>query len=688
MNATRQHKSNPTAAPPLKTASSGLIQRKCACGNHTIAGGECEECGRKKRYSLQTKLKVSGPGDIYEREAERIADQLMAAPVHSGISATPPTIQRYKEQSAGQTTAAPASVDLALASPGRPLEPTLRQEMELRFGYDFTAVRVHYDEQAARAADAIDASAFTLGNSIWFGRGMFRPETAFGQHLMAHELTHTIQQRGQPDTYGSHQVSATGDVAELGAQCAAEAVLTREAMQHVGTSGPVICRAPKVSSVPGDPSRRIVDLDDGSRYRVKRTVGLQQDTKTIPGEEAGPSLAPKIDKNNVWLQVNWCSTGKKGDIHGEVKVGADLPAAAQTALTDLGNDIKNGTDPKKAILKAKIQPFASVHIAQSKRFAVDLSGGPTIEPFGGGVTGGGGKASVKIGNVELSADVQVTAGSGRPDVRVIGGVTIPLGGPEKVTCKRTFVIPRISYQCEKIMPEHEEPKQVSDTRRHYFYYEFAKPEFAKRGRTATLDAEAKRALKQELYNGYRIDSIEGFASPEGAVGPQERPADRPKGFVGNYVLSKDRAKAAEDWVKGVCPPPTALSMRPSCFAEVYAGPSSGSELYGRRREAGQETGPELVDKALAEESVRAFEQRPDEAERRTPDVMEELEKRKTPERQKDTVYPLLRRAEIVVSNPTGKTIKVKVPESQPAPVEKCPTEVVGAVADDFDQDKK
>jgi hypothetical protein len=129
-------------------------------------------------------------------------------------------------------------------------------------------------------------------------------------------------------------------------------------------------------------------------------------------------------------------------------------------------------------------------------------------------------------------------------------------------------------------------------------------------------------------------------------------------------------------------------MRPSCFAEVYAGPSSGSELYGRRREAGQETGPELVDKALAEESVRAFEQRPEEAERRTPDVMEELEKRKTPERQKDTVYPLLRRAEIVVSNPTGKTIKVKVPESQPAPVEKCPTEVVGAVADDFDQDKK
>jgi hypothetical protein len=585
----------------------------------------------------------------------------------------------------------PPIVHEVLQSPGRPLDPATRAFMEPRFGHDFSQVRVHTDEQAARAAAAIDASAFTLGSSIWFGQGMYRPETAYGRRLLAHELTHAIQQRNRPEAHGGLRVAAAGDSAEVRAERAAEAVLAGESMPHVGTSGPVISRAPKVSPVPSDPSQRLVDLDDGSRYRVKRTVDLEQDTKTLPGEEPGPKLVPKIDKNNVWLQVNWCSTAKGGHIHGEVKVGTDLPAAAQTVLKDLGNDIKNGTDPRQAIRKAEIKPFASVHIAQSKRFSVDISGGPTIELFGGGVTGGKGKASMKIGNVEVSAEVQVTPGPGRPDVRVIGGVTIPLGGVEKVTCKQTLVVPKISYQCEKIVPEHEEPKTFPVTRRqtHYFYYEYAKPDFARRGRTAGLDTQGKAGLKQALLNdGYRIERIEGFASPEGPVGPQERPASRPKGFVGNYVLSKDRAKVAEDWVKGLCPAPSVLSMRPSCFAEGYKGPSAGGELYGKSRdETGQEAGPELVGKPLAEESVKEFEERPEEEPRRTADVMAELEKRKTPERQIDSVYPLLRRAEIVASKPDVETRQVKVPESS-QPIEKCPADVISAVADDFDQEKK
>src|SRR5262249_52769363 len=162
-----------------------------------------------------------------------------------------------------------------------------------RFGHDFSTVRVHSDEQAARAADAIDASAFTLGSSIWFGRGMYRPNTAFGRRLLAHELTHTIQQRGRLGAQRNLRVGAASDAAEVAADRAAEAVLSGKSMPHVGAGGPVIRRAPKVSPVSGDPSSRIVDLDDGSRYRVKRTVDLQPDTKTIAGEEPGPSLTPK-----------------------------------------------------------------------------------------------------------------------------------------------------------------------------------------------------------------------------------------------------------------------------------------------------------------------------------------------------------------------------------------------------------
>src|SRR5207344_3082688 len=107
----------------LKPASSYLLQRTCACGGSSGLAGECESCSSKKRFGVQTKLKVGEPGDIYEREADRIADQVMATPAHHVFSGGPPRIQRFSEQSNGGTDAAPASVDQALASPGRSLEP-------------------------------------------------------------------------------------------------------------------------------------------------------------------------------------------------------------------------------------------------------------------------------------------------------------------------------------------------------------------------------------------------------------------------------------------------------------------------------------------------------------------------------------------------------------------------------------
>jgi hypothetical protein len=149
---------------------------------------------KKKRFGLQTKLTVNEPGDIYEREADRIADQVMAAPAHSAINGAPPGSQRFSGQSNGQMAAAPASVDQALASPGRPLEPALRQDMEQRFGYDFSRVRVHADGGAANAARAVQARAYTSGRDIVFGSGEYAPATVDGKSLLAHELVHVVQQ--------------------------------------------------------------------------------------------------------------------------------------------------------------------------------------------------------------------------------------------------------------------------------------------------------------------------------------------------------------------------------------------------------------------------------------------------------------------------------------------------------------
>jgi hypothetical protein len=192
---------NSLSGPPapsvlLRPSLSGILQRKCACGGSAGMSGECEECSKKQRLGLQTKLKINEPGDIYEREADRVADQVLAASPNPAVSGALPRIQRFAGQPTGQTAGAPASVDQVLASPGRPLEPALRQNMEQRFGYDFSRVRVHSDAAAEQSAQEVNANAYTVGHDIVFGAGGFAPGTHQGRRLIAHELTHVVQQSG------------------------------------------------------------------------------------------------------------------------------------------------------------------------------------------------------------------------------------------------------------------------------------------------------------------------------------------------------------------------------------------------------------------------------------------------------------------------------------------------------------
>ncbi|HBE28232.1 MAG TPA: hypothetical protein DDW25_05000 [Ktedonobacter sp.] len=77
---------------------------------------------------------------------------------------------------------------------GQPLDTATRAFMKPRFGHDFSRVRIHADERAAESAQSINALAYTVGNDIVFGAGQYAPMTAMGQRLLAHELTHTIQQ--------------------------------------------------------------------------------------------------------------------------------------------------------------------------------------------------------------------------------------------------------------------------------------------------------------------------------------------------------------------------------------------------------------------------------------------------------------------------------------------------------------
>ena len=157
----------------------------------------------KGHTESQPKLKVSTPGEIYEQEADRVADQLIRMP--------DPRVQRQAEEAeekmplAKRTSCQTNELAAGVRTPinpmqgaGEPLPDSERAFFEPRFGHDFAQVRMHTNDSAARAAKAIHARAFTYGNHVFFGAGDYSPNTATGRHLIAHELTHVVQQQAGP----------------------------------------------------------------------------------------------------------------------------------------------------------------------------------------------------------------------------------------------------------------------------------------------------------------------------------------------------------------------------------------------------------------------------------------------------------------------------------------------------------
>jgi hypothetical protein len=179
------------AEPKSGTGPGPLLQRKCACGQHT-GGGECEECRKKDKdkkaaaAGLQRKVAVGPPGDAFEREADR-----NAAAVTKGARVS----SRERVSPAPGTAATDGPVP---EGSGRPLDPGVRAFMEPRFGHDFSHVRVHTGSAAGESVRSLDALAFTLGRDIVFGAGQYAPETPAGRGLLAHELTHVVQQGESP----------------------------------------------------------------------------------------------------------------------------------------------------------------------------------------------------------------------------------------------------------------------------------------------------------------------------------------------------------------------------------------------------------------------------------------------------------------------------------------------------------
>ena len=164
-------------------------------------------------------LRLGEPDSSFEREADRVADQVMAgeaARVDWSLSnmridagaqrkcacggsagctkcAENKTVQ-CKYAGNAHPLEAPSIVNEVLGSPGAPLDRATRNFFEPRFAHDFSRVRVYADTPAANTARALDARAYTVGNDLVFGRGQYAPYSEAGRKLLAHELAHTVQQ--------------------------------------------------------------------------------------------------------------------------------------------------------------------------------------------------------------------------------------------------------------------------------------------------------------------------------------------------------------------------------------------------------------------------------------------------------------------------------------------------------------
>jgi hypothetical protein len=151
------------AAGPVKRhwslANVGIatpLQTKCSCGGGAAVSDECEECSQKKQE------------DMVQRKTAGTAEPGLVPPI----------------------------VHEVLNSPGQPLDTATRAFFEPRFGHAFSGVRIHANQPAAASARAVNALAYTVGRDIVFDDRPYGPNTLEGRRLMAHELTHVVQQAG------------------------------------------------------------------------------------------------------------------------------------------------------------------------------------------------------------------------------------------------------------------------------------------------------------------------------------------------------------------------------------------------------------------------------------------------------------------------------------------------------------
>jgi hypothetical protein len=239
-------------------------------------------------------LRVSSPADPAELEARRVARSIVNMP------ATAPAISRSPVMPQRAETAATAVASPVLPGGGGALPESVRSFMEPRFRADFSRVRIHTDGRADAASRQIQARAFTVGERIYFAGGQFRPETAEGRELIAHELTHTIQQGAAPQAIQRSPETAVSE--RSGEQ------LQRWGLPSLPNPRQYI--AGKASSIRGfDFMTMVIGSNPITDARVDSSPAglLREGVKLMPG---GGTIAQALDNHQIFDKAGAWISGK------------------------------------------------------------------------------------------------------------------------------------------------------------------------------------------------------------------------------------------------------------------------------------------------------------------------------------------------------------------------------------------
>lgn len=515
----------------ISPAPAGLLQRACACGNHAH-GGECESCKRKR-------------------------EQLQRA----GVGEAPAAI--------------PGVVHEVLRSPGSPLDTAARAELEPRFGYDFSHVRVHTGPQAADSARQVNARAYTVGQQVVFGAGQYAPHTPGGQRLLAHELAHTVQQRGAAPGLQAAAIDPADSPLERQAERAADAALAGGPVGGLQSAAPVLSRQPAGQAEPdfSSPQRRggrarSTFLDAGTRGPDRVRIAVTRYLCDCVGRNVTRTSASARLRPRPGITLEIC----RGRVTGRV-VGEVTPSSATTGRATVRGEVNvapgsGGTGVRVGVEGEARNTGSEPQVGGRADVRVRLPGGPQVGVEGEVLRGtDSGRVDTRIGAGADVGPVRVGVGVTNPQdsrrgVGITFGGNLPGQDVQDRTCRECRC--PIVYRCYEDIPPRDYEEQVTydveDRSRLRYYFRLDSNQDTGDPVLRSESREMLNQLAQLVAGGAQIRAIIGYASPEDN-------RDRP---TPNEQLSLSRAQRLRDLL-------AARLGRDVALPE----PQAGGELFGR-----------------------------------------------------------------------------------------------------------